>query len=223
MTIIQLILSFLVSLLTMKCYQSYRILSPSKRYWGLRSFVRELSNNGISESVPAEVTINSKQDFQYKLLDHGNFQRLEKFGNYLVVRPSKTSRFKQQIDPEKWGRADFRYVTDTRTNTSRWENIEEKDFSDWIVQFNHMKFKLSAYDGGQVGVFPEQLKQWGWLGTTIQNHLTRLENNKQNQTINILNAFSYTGGSTLACLVHPNVLVSGFDVRHSRRIHISCR
>lgn len=223
MTIIQLILSFLVSLLTMKCYQSYRILSPSKRYWGLRSFVRELSNNGISESVPAEVTINSKQDFQYKLLDHGNFQRLEKFGNYLVVRPSKTSRFKQQIDPEKWGRADFRYVTDTRTNTSRWENIEEKDFSDWIVQFNHMKFKLSTYDGGQVGVFPEQLKQWGWLGTTIQNHLTRLENNKQNQTINILNAFSYTGGSTLACLVHPNVLVSEFDVRHSRGIHISCR
>jgi 23S rRNA (cytosine1962-C5)-methyltransferase len=149
-----------------------------------------------------------KSNYLYDFLDIGGGKRLERFGKYIIERPVKfPTQYKPGLPEEQWSSADITYLDD------RWKHKKSLKFDNWTVKFNHMHFNLRLLSGGQVGIFPEQEKNWRWLSSVV--NLSSKRAVAQNRAISILNGFAYTGGSTLACLVKDNVLVTNVDASKS--------
>jgi len=71
----------------------------------------------------------------------------------------------------------------------------------WEVHFEatSQKFILTPSSEGQIGIFPEQEQNWGWIfNTTKREVLWRAHNVAPSPPFRVLNGFAYTGGSTLA-------------------------
>ncbi|ADD67519.1 conserved hypothetical protein [Denitrovibrio acetiphilus DSM 12809] len=122
-------------------------------------------------------------DSDYHLLDTGNGKRLEQFNKIRIVRAAKQADWAPSLPKEEWLAADAVFEND------KW-NTELKDFT---VHFSDITFCLSLMESGQLGVFPEQQKNWQWLAEITQG-----------ERHHILNGFAYTGGSTLFSSNHIN-------------------
>jgi 23S rRNA G2069 N7-methylase RlmK/C1962 C5-methylase RlmI len=146
-------------------------------------------------------------DETYKLLDSGDGMKLEKFGKFRIKRPSQFSlNYKPRLPQQEWDSADFQFENDPKDKSAGvWKGIEGKNLSDWTVKFEHVRFNLTPHEGGQIGIFPEQMGNWKWLSNVINTYSEKPK--KNTKPLNILNGFAYSGGSTLACLRDPNVLV----------------
>lgn len=154
---------------------------------------------------------------QYRLLDYGAGMRMEQFGDFRVCRPCPIAANQRRLLPaSEWAKADLTFhLGDAPGAPGYWKmgnrmvGEEEEALSKWKVTCgDHMAFALNAFKGGQVGIFPEQLSNWQWIGNTIQDYLKHYE---ASETFHALNGFAYTGGSTMAALVHPRVQVTHLD------------
>eukprot|EP01031_Cornospumella_fuschlensis_P022958 gene22958-27938_t len=85
----------------------------------------------------------------------------------------------------------------------QWNGIAKED---WKVQFDHMVFHLNTSAMGQVGVFPEQQDNWKWMMQISSKYAQDYPG-----PVKVLNGFAYTGGSTMACMVHPNIQVTHLE------------
>jgi 23S rRNA (cytosine1962-C5)-methyltransferase len=75
--------------------------------------------------------------------------------------------------------------------------------ADWRFPGTGWQLELRLTESGQVGVFPEQADNWGWLGKQI-----RAANERGRSPLRVLNLFAYTGASSLA------VAAAGAAVTH---------
>ena len=62
---------------------------------------------------------------------------------------------------------------------------------DWEVDFAGIRFCLEPAGNGQIGVFPEQQKNWDWIDQKCK---------ASGRSLKVLNVFAHTGGSTIAAL-----------------------
>jgi 23S rRNA (cytosine1962-C5)-methyltransferase len=122
---------------------------------------------------------------QYELVDFGGGRKLERFGPYLVDRPSPAAQRSERRRPERWAEACARY--EGVAKSGRWSCARPID-QPWQIHFGPLAFELKLTDSGQLGVFPEQAENWHW----ISQQARRAEKAK------VLNLFAYTGGATLA-------------------------
>lgn len=128
----------------------------------------------------------------YKLIDSGNQNKLEQFGDYLLVRPSSQAVWKPTIDAKLWKEADAVF---TREPHNKW--IAQPPLpQSWTVELAGIKFKLMPTDFGHIGIFPEHAELWKWMVPKLKKKSS------------ILNLFAYTGGATLAAAK------AGADVCH---------
>lgn len=129
-----------------------------------------------------------KTDNTYSLVDSGDGRKLEKFGHFLLVRPSSQAVWKPQLTQQEWKKADAVFL---REGDIKWtfHNPAAKD--DWSIQVSGITFKISPTDFGHLGIFPEQAPFWQWIQDVVASE-------KKNREINVLNLFAYSGGSTLA-------------------------
>ncbi len=129
--------------------------------------------------------------YDYKLIDSGNFQKLEQVGPYRFVRPAAQAVWMPRLSDDVWKKADASF-TRFSGGDGKWaihnRNLPKK----WTIQQGPVKLVISLTDFGHLGIFPEQDANWDKLHELI------LERGK-NRDINVLNLFAYTGGSTLAC------------------------
>lgn len=117
----------------------------------------------------------------YELLDTGNGEKLEKFGNYTIVRPEPRAIWEKER-PQLWNTVSAVYLRN-HTGGGMWKfNTPIKD---WVVRWENIHFLLKPTGFKHVGVFPEQLPLWKFIRSSI----------KPNDAV--LNLFGYTGGSTL--------------------------
>ncbi|MCL1789381.1 MAG: class I SAM-dependent methyltransferase [Oscillospiraceae bacterium] len=122
---------------------------------------------------------------EYGLLDVSDGERLERWGNYTLIRP----------DPQvMWGEpiatpADARYIRSS-SGGGAWEyNIKIPE--SWKLKYKDLTFKVKPTGFKHTGVFPEQAVNWDFFDEMIRG---------ETRSINVLNLFAYTGGATLACL-----------------------
>ena len=121
------------------------------------------------------------QPDQYELLDFGDGEKLERFGDQIVRRQSPSVDH-HRTDKRRW-ESDLRFV---RTPQPNWKpDVQTK--SDWSVRHGKKRFSLKQSPAGQVGVFPEQFNNWDWIGD-------RRESVRGMKAINL---FAYTGGTTM--------------------------
>lgn len=139
----------------------------------------------------------------YELIDCGNFEKLERFGQYVTIRPETQAIWDKTLSEQEWlKRAHVKYVG-TGANSGRWEQLRKMP-ANWQINFRRgdldLTFNLELTKFKHVGVFPEQAANWEYLS----GRLGRMKTEKPK----FLNLFAYTGGASLAARA------SGADVIH---------
>ncbi|MCI0556327.1 MAG: class I SAM-dependent methyltransferase, partial [Anaerolineae bacterium] len=132
----------------------------------------------------------------YALLDSGDGLKLERFGNYVFVRPESQAMWKRSLDAE-WKQAHAVFQPTGEESGGHWDfkkKVEEK----WemryvldpsIIEKGEIKFWIMTTPGRHLGVFPEVATHWDWFSGLIAG---------SKKELNVLNLFGYTGLATLA-------------------------
>jgi 23S rRNA (cytosine1962-C5)-methyltransferase len=129
----------------------------------------------------------------YELMDCGNLEKLERFGQYVLIRPEPQALWDRKLSEKEWLKmAHARYMAKTSTSGD-WERFKEIK-SPWHVAYQgpgfELKFNLKFTAFKHVGVFPEQSANWDYLNHFLINSGIRQPK--------VLNLFAYTGGASLA-------------------------
>ncbi len=124
----------------------------------------------------------------YELLDSGNGEKLERYGDVVVARPDPQALWNKNLSESEWDKGDAYFKRASfDANWSVRDQLPER----WPIELSGLKFwiKLSAFK--HTGIFPEQAGNWDW----IREKITKA---KRSEPIKVLNLFGYTGGATLA-------------------------
>ena len=135
-------------------------------------------------------TIENFEDV--KLLDMANGEKLESWGNYLLIRPDPQIIWSNKKNAKLWEKADARYIR-SRTGGGHWE-VKTNLPDSWQVSFENLTFNIKPMGFKHTGLFPEQAVNWKYMMEKIRE---RKRNGKETK---VLNLFAYTGGATVACL-----------------------
>ncbi|MBI4646762.1 MAG: class I SAM-dependent methyltransferase [Bacteroidia bacterium] len=137
--------------------------------------------------------INTEEKDGYLLLDSGNGERLERFGQIYLIRPDQNAQLKKSLPDREWSSlAHARFIQETATSGKwvKYKPVPEK----WAVFFTfknvQLRFLLTLSAFKQVGVFPEQVENWEY----IFDNVTAL----RQKSPRVLNLFGYTGGASFA-------------------------
>lgn len=127
---------------------------------------------------------NGWKDFE--VLDTGNGEKLERWGNYLLSRPDP-----QVIWPREnealWQKAHAHYTRSDRGGGA-WE-FRETLPERWTVSYRDLSFYVRPTGFKHTGLFPEQAANWDAMAALLKNR----------PGARVLNLFAYTGGASLAC------------------------
>lgn len=125
----------------------------------------------------------------YELLDSGNFQKLERFGEVVLSRPCAQAVWRQTLPPNTWQKATASFFRD---GGNQWRGRDRLPAT-WDIGVDGTRFQLSSTDFGHLGIFPEQRDQWKRIRESCADY-----RKKHNRAPRVLNLFAYSGGSTLA-------------------------
>ena len=139
----------------------------------------------------------------YEVLDTSNGEKLERFGDYILVRPDPQVIWNTKKEHEGWKRKNGHYHRSTKGG-GEWEffklpetwSIDYELPKDVLALNNNRKmtFNLKPFSFKHTGVFPEQATNWDWASRLISKALQ-----EGKEEVKVLNLFAYTGGATLAC------------------------
>lgn len=140
-----------------------------------------------------QITVLSPEFWdEYELLDCGNFEKLERFGKYVFVRPEPQALWPKRLPEADWNAADvvFEGRSPSSGDWKRRSSIPDR----WEIKYSsdqlNLKFRLALTSFKHVGLFPEQAVNWEYIATQIK----RLRTSEPR----FLNLFAYTGAASLA-------------------------
>lgn len=162
----------------------------------------------------------------YELVDSGDGEKLERFGNYFMIRPEPKALWGKTMPAGEWERmahTRFRpgagFAKAGKEDSGTWERLKRTD-DQWYIKYHgaqkglDFSLRLGLTSFKHVGVFPEQSSNWEY----IYKETSRLvENARKNPSApgvaadgrpKVLNLFAYTGGASLAAKA------AGADVTH---------
>lgn len=140
---------------------------------------------------------------QYELIDFGRGRKLERFGHYVLDRPSAVADCPQISHRERWNQAAARYERGESAR-GRWISAHKLPET-WRVNHHGCTLELRRTPFGHVGLFPEQAGNWDWL---------REVQAASREPLRLLNLFAYTGGATLAAAA-AGAQVTHVDAAHN--------
>lgn len=124
----------------------------------------------------------------YEILDMANGEKLERWGDIILIRPDPQIIWKTKSFPKKWNNVNARYVRSS-TGGGSW-NYNKNVPNNWKIHYKDLVFNIKPMGFKHTGLFPEQAVNWDWLINKIKN---------EKREIKVLNLFAYTGGATVAC------------------------
>ena len=123
----------------------------------------------------------------YELIDCGGGEKLERWGEHVLVRPDPQAIWRTPRKNALWRRPDARYARSS-TVGGAWE---KKDVPpQWQIGYGPLTFHIKPMNFKHTGLFPEQAANWDFAMERIK---------KAGRPISVLNLFAYTGGATVAC------------------------
>lgn len=131
------------------------------------------------------------QENGYVLVDSGEGEKLERFGQFLLSRPDPQAIWQKSLPKEEWQKSHATFIS----GVNKWKIAPGVPRS-WVVDMGGLKFKINLSFFKHTGVFPEHINNWEWIENKLKakSQSTRLQGGKSK----VLNLFGYTGGATLA-------------------------
>ena len=128
----------------------------------------------------------SDQWREYELIDCSGGERLERWGDYLLVRPDPQVIWNTPKIHPGWKAPAARY-TRSRSGGGSWE----KDGlpASWQIGYGELRFNVRPMNFKHTGIFPEQAANWDYIRAKIR---------ASERPVSVLNLFAYTGAATLA-------------------------
>ncbi|HRK53065.1 MAG TPA: class I SAM-dependent methyltransferase [Cyclobacteriaceae bacterium] len=146
---------------------------------------------------------------EYELIDSGNFEKLERFGDYTLVRPEPQAIWEPLLSKEEWKKkADAHFNREQKENYRFGEEAKggwkkNKNMPDsWQIYYDPLKLtlRLALTGFGHVGIFPEQANNWDFINETVRSW--------NGADSKVLNLFAYTGAASVVARM------AGSDVTH---------
>ena len=125
----------------------------------------------------------------YELLDCSDGERLERWGDIILIRPDPQVIWKTPKKHPMWKNANARYLRSS-TGGGHWEVLRKTPDS-WRIKYKELSLNVKTMGFKHTGIFPEQAVNWDYTAELIK---------KAGRPVRVLNLFSYTGGATVACL-----------------------
>ncbi len=135
---------------------------------------------------------SQKLSSSYKLLDTGDFLKLEKLGELTIIRPAPAAIWKKSLPRRIWDEAAFEFRR-YQGGDGKWFTLGKKREIPSDIILNGIRFALKLTDFGHLGIFAEHAEHW----QSLQN-LVKKYQKKSNEPFKALNLFAYTGGASLA-------------------------
>ena len=147
---------------------------------------------------------------QYALIDSGGYEKLERFGKYILRRPEPQAVWQKKLPENEW-----KFQADAWFRKEKGKAaVEGNEKGEWILkpQMSHqwfvdyvykqmkIRFRLGLTAFKHVGIFPEQAENWNYIYDSIR----KIDVVQPK----VLNLFAYTGGASLAAKA------AGADVTH---------
>ncbi|MCC8146075.1 MAG: class I SAM-dependent methyltransferase [Bacteroidales bacterium] len=147
----------------------------------------------------------------YELIDSGEYEKLERFGKYILRRPEPQAVWRRKMPEQEWTqRADAWFkrekskggVENSGNEKGEWV-LKPSMPQQWFINYSYknmkLRFRLGLTAFKHVGIFPEQAENWNFIYDTVSSF---------REQPSVLNLFAYTGGASLAAKA------GGADVTH---------
>lgn len=127
----------------------------------------------------------------YEVIDTSSGEKLERWGDYILIRPDPQVIWDTPKDDPRWSRPNGHYHRSSKGG-GQWEFFSLPD--EWTIGYGDLKFCLKPFAFKHTGLFPEQAANWEWFSSIIKEALAK----DPGREIKVLNLFAYTGGATVA-------------------------
>ncbi len=128
----------------------------------------------------------------YEVLDTSAGEKLERWGDYILVRPDPQVIWDTPHGAPEWKRKNGHYHR-SHKGGGQWEFFDLPE--QWDISYRDLTFHLKPFSFKHTGLFPEQAVNWDWTGDKIRN----AKRKAPDREIKVLNLFAYTGGATVSC------------------------
>ena len=130
----------------------------------------------------------------YEVIDTSGGEKLERWGDYLLVRPDPQVIWNTPKKHSGWKKKNGHYHRSNKGG-GEWEFFNLPD--EWTIRYSlpdgvpypNLQFHLKPFSFKHTGLFPEQAVNWDWFSSLIAN---------ANRPVKVLNLFAYTGGATIS-------------------------
>lgn len=132
----------------------------------------------------------------YELLDTGGFEKLERFGQFILSRPEPQAIWDKSLPDHEWKKQAHAHFAKEKNNPEKgqWEQLKKMPHN-WSISYENkeglsLKLNLAQTSFKHIGLFPEQAVNWDYLYSKIKS--SPVTNPK------VLNLFAYTGAASVA-------------------------
>ena len=125
----------------------------------------------------------------YELIDTSSGERLERWGDIILIRPDPQIIWNTEKKNPLWRKAHAKYHRSNQGG-GQWQ-VFKKIPDSWSLKYRDLVFNVKPMGFKHTGIFPEQSVNWSLMQDIIKS---------QNRPVKVLNLFAYTGGATVACL-----------------------
>lgn len=133
----------------------------------------------------------------YEILDCSQREKLERWGDYILVRPDPQVLWNTDRNFKGWSKPNGHYYR-SKKGGGEWDffNLPEQ----WSINYKNLTFNLKPFSFKHTGLFPEQAVNWDWFSEIIENAVAKRSaaGTLQDKPVKVLNLFAYTGGATLS-------------------------
>ena len=122
----------------------------------------------------------------YEVLDCSGGEKLERWGDYVLVRPDPQVIWNTKKEAKGWNKKNAHYHRSSKGG-GEWEFFDLP--KQWSICYGNLTFQLKPFRFKHTGLFPEQAVNWDWCAEKIR---------EAGRKIKLLNLFAYTGGATVS-------------------------
>ena len=127
----------------------------------------------------------------YEVIDCSKGEKLERWGEYLLVRPDPQVIWDTPRTDGRWKKKNGHYHRSSKGG-GEWEFFHLPQ--EWSIEYRSLTFRLKPFSFKHTGLFPEQAVNWDWFSSIIKDARTKAPD----KPFKVLNLFAYTGGASLA-------------------------